>query len=137
MRGVPKGADRWDDVDCASQAFNLLTYSDDDICNGGLHQFYTNSTGDFADRFPEWARRVGAPIKAAIIAETNLLFDGIDLRDRAPRNDRADELVELTDDYRTIRDPFNEPTRRYYDCDEQLDYLAVDYVDRHPDDFFI
>lgn len=136
MQGVPDGADRWDDVDCPSQAFYLLRYADCDISNGGLSQFYSNSTGDFADRFPEWARRIGAPIKADIIAETNLLFNGIDIRDRQARNDRVDELVELTDDYRTIRDPFDEPTRRYYASDEIPWALAVDYVERHQDDFF-
>jgi hypothetical protein len=55
-----------------------VRYGDSDICNGGLRQFYWNPTGDFADRFPAFAGRIGATIKGEQAArQTSSLADSI------------------------------------------------------------
>lgn len=106
-----------------------LQYADGDIHNGGLHQFYWNSTGNFAPHFPSFARVVGAERKSSVLGRANSLFDPRTLADRAVRQERLDDLDE------TELELIEELTDEYYDCDEPLDELLVAYVEADPGTF--
>lgn len=106
-----------------------LSSSDADIYNGSLFQFYSNSTGDFAPRFPAFAEKVGAVEKAAVVATANEIFDGIDLDSREARGERLDGLSEEEEA------SIEEATDRYYEAEEDITDLLAAYVEANPRPF--
>jgi len=112
-----------------AEAAFLLRIADDDIYNGGLEQFYSNSTGNFAPLFPAFASKVGAESKAAIVRSANALFEGAELHDRDQRNARLDSF---SDD---SLEELEHLTDRYYDCSENIVEFLVAFIERCPDEF--
>jgi len=45
-----------------------------EVNNGGIHQYFYNSSGDFAKETPDVFRRIGAEPAARILEEANALF---------------------------------------------------------------
>lgn len=114
--------------DCES-AF-LLQYADGDIYNGGLHQLFSNSTGNFAPWLPPFARRIGAARKSDVVRRANAVFEGVDLADRWARNARLDALTPEADAR------LDDLTGEYYDVEsEDITELLAAHVERNPDDF--
>ncbi len=106
-----------------------LQYADADIHNGGFHQFYSNSSGNFAGQFPDFADRVGATAKSSLIRTANGMFDPLNLHDRNERIATLDTLPE------TAHERLDELTNSYYGIDEDLTGLLVGFIERSPDDF--
>jgi hypothetical protein len=101
----------------------LLQYADGDIYDGGLHQFFSNSTGNFSPWFPEFAARIGAKRKGQLVAQANLLFGDADLADRHARNACLDGFDPETDER------MERLTGEYYDVmDEDVTDLFADFV---------
>lgn len=113
--------DRKPQDDCESGF--LLQYADGDIYNGGLHQFFSNSTGNFAPWLPEFAARIGAERKGQLVAEANRLFADADLSDRHARNACLDSFAPETDERMELL------TGEYYDVvDEDVTELFANFV---------
>lgn len=110
-------------------AVRAIDDADGDIYNGSLHQFYSNSTGDFASRFPAFASKIGALEKAAAVELGNRLFEGVDLEDWAARNDRLDAFT--AEDELAL----DQATDRYYGADEHIRELLIGYVRANVDTF--
>jgi hypothetical protein len=107
-----------------------LLYADGDIYNGGLDQFYFNSSGNFADRFPAFAAKIGAHAKAGQVATSNELFADIDLRDRPERQQKLAALSQSESDVVAAC------THRYFDADdEEITDLLAKFIGRNPDGF--
>lgn len=64
-----------------------------EICNGGFHQFFGNSTGVLAPEAVEGFREIGQAQVAALIEKGMSLFGGTYPRDR---NDRQARLAEVS-----------------------------------------
>ncbi|MEO0587036.1 MAG: DUF4375 domain-containing protein [Planctomycetota bacterium] len=84
-----------------------------EVYNGGLHQYLSNSSGQYAADTPEVFIKIGAPRVAAILEEANRLLgdDGPpkDFMERNARLDAMDEAAEdrldaLTDQFHEIED---------------------------------
>lgn len=111
------------------EAAFLLQFADGDIYNGGLHQFYANSTGNFAAHFADFANRIGAVRKSAVVRRANQLFEGTDLGDRSARNARLDALTPDQEDL------LEQLTGEYYDVEEDIDALLVAFIEQDPEAF--
>jgi len=111
-----------------SQLYYLtLSSLDAEVRNGGLSQYYFNSSGELAAHAVKAARGVGATELAAIIREANALFgkDGPD----ADRDQRMDQLSKIN------LETLERLDTRYYKCSEKLDELLPRFVAAHPEAF--
>ncbi len=75
-----------------------------EICNGGFHQFYSNSTGVLAPEAYEAFQKLGMPKVANLIAQSMAWFDSPFPRDRAMRQVALDAHTEL---HAESPDPFD------------------------------
>ena len=78
-------------------------FGKDDIENGGLHQFFTNSTGQFAPEMVEWFDRTGQPQVASCLREAMAIFGEKFPRSRA---ERQEFLSKFPGETRDEFDPF-------------------------------
>jgi hypothetical protein len=82
-----------------------------EVCNGGFHQFFSNSTGVLAPEAVEAYRAIGIPEWAEIVAEAMQFFGEPYPRERFDR-----ELPERTyGEDREEWDPFYALDERFYD----------------------
>src|ERR1700724_4631038 len=63
-----------------------------EICNGGFHQFFWNSTGVLAPEAVEGFREIGQAQVAAVIEKGMSLFGSVYPRDRKERQTRLTEV---------------------------------------------
>ncbi|WIV98338.1 DMP19 family protein [Kinneretia aquatilis] len=81
-----------------------------EICNGGFHQFYGNSTGVLAPEALDAFHKLGMPKTAELIAKSIAWFDTPFPRDRAVRQSlldaHAEANVEAPDPFDALDDPF-------------------------------
>lgn len=90
-----------------------------EVCNGGFHQFFFNSTGILAPEAVAGFRTVGMPQTAAVIAEAMARLGDPFPRDRFLRQNALDVLDpdDMDDDDDWI-DPFDDLDSRFYDLYE-------------------
>jgi len=67
-----------------------------EICNGGFHQFFWNSTGILAPEAVEGFREIGQTQVAALIEKGVSLFGSVYPRDRKERQERLSQVPEGT-----------------------------------------
>lgn len=60
----------------AERVFILVWELESEVNNGGLNQYYCNSSGDWASGCPDALKRIGAGKAAQIIENANNLFPG-------------------------------------------------------------
>jgi hypothetical protein len=83
-----------------------------EVCNGGLHQFFSNSTGVLAPEAREAFRVIDLPEWAAILNEAMRFFGTPYPRDRAERQER---LATVTRTKRGAWDPFENLDDRFFE----------------------
>ena len=105
-----------------------------EVCNGGLHQLFTNSTGVVVPEAIAGFRSMGLPELAAIVTEAARFFGDPFPRDQARRIEaleRYDRAETDSDDW----NPFVELDERFYAAlgpdDEEDAYVAA--ADRYAD----
>ena len=71
----------------STKACNLLAahWCQSEVCNGGFHQFFTNSTGVLAPEAVEAFRVLGMPELARVVAQAMLWFGPLYPRDQSTR----------------------------------------------------
>jgi hypothetical protein len=81
-----------------------------EICNGGFHQFYSNSTGVLAPEALDAFKKLGMPKVAELIAQSMSRFDSPFPRDRTLRQSmldaHAEAHTESPDPFDALDDPF-------------------------------
>ena len=97
-----------------------VQWCDSEVCNGGFHQFFGNSTGIFAPEAAEGNRAIGLVPIADLIEHCMSLLGEPFPRDRGVRNDRLDQLSHYERKSREEWDPFHELDDRYYDLMREL-----------------
>jgi hypothetical protein len=58
-----------------------------EVCNGGFHQFFTNSTGVLAPEAEEAFEAIGLPQMASVVRRASAIFGTVYPRDRETRQD--------------------------------------------------
>lgn len=102
-------------------------WCDSEVCNGGFHQFFSNSTGIVAPEALAAYRAIGADRCAAILERAMNLFPGRYPRDREERV-AALASIELPGEERQQWDPFYAFDDEYYAAKPGLDRLMDDYA---------
>jgi hypothetical protein len=107
----------------AEQTFLFVWGFGGQVDNGGLEQFFFNSTGEFAVETVNALREVGAARSAAILATAISLFGPSGVPGDLER--RNDALEAFSDDA-AFR--MTELTEQYFDDNERQDELLIQYV---------
>lgn len=94
-----------------------------EVCNGGLHQFFSNTTGLLAPEALEGFRAIGLTEWAEILAEAMKFFGSPYPRERADRND-------LLASFTRRRDTFCDLDERFYECSDSWQEAADTYAER-------
>jgi Domain of unknown function (DUF4375) len=92
-----------------------------EVCNGGLHQFFSNTTGLLAPEALEGFRAIGMTEWADILAEAMKFFGSPYPRERAYRN----KLLASRS-----RRPFSDLDERFYKWSDRWDEAADSYAER-------
>jgi hypothetical protein len=98
-----------------------------EVCNGGLHQFFSNTTGLLAPEALDGFRAIGAAEWADILAEAMKHFGIQYPRDR---DDRVDFLPLRQRSPREKWDPFYELDNRFYEWADNWEDTANTYTER-------
>lgn len=92
--------------------------------NGGIHYFYHNASGNFANETVEALLEIGAKHTALILDKGNSVFkEGIVPEDQEARIEEIDHL-----DYRDISWLFDELDREFYMYKDNLSQMNLLYV---------
>ncbi len=112
-----------------------VPYSHADICNGGFHQYFSNSTGDYASITIEALRRLGDDQRAGLITSAMARFPGgVAPKSRAERHALL-ARIDFKSDWRGWIRPIEDA---YYALDgDDLGRRVRDYVASHPEDYFL
>jgi hypothetical protein len=96
-----------------------------EVCNGGFHQFFSNTTGLLAPEALEGFRAIGAVEWAEILAEAMKHFGAPYPRDR---DDREEFLPKRQRRPREEWDPFYELDKRFYEWADNWEDAANAYA---------
>ena len=105
----------------AARHLLAIWWCDAEICNGGFHQFFSNSTGVLAPEAAEGFRAVGLIECAELVESAIAMFHEPYPRDRAARN-KVLQTLKRPGQKRAEWDPFYEMDDRYYAAKDRLDY---------------
>jgi hypothetical protein len=106
-------------------------WCDAEVCNGGFHQFFSNSTGVLAPEALEGFQAIGLRKCAELVALAIGKFYELYPRDREARQ-AALQVMELPGEQRRDWDPFYALDDRYYAAreDENFEQRLDDYARR-------
>ena len=112
---------QWDEIPAFQSAFAATETSArtlfaahwlySEVCNGGFHQFYWNSTGVLAPEAADAFTAIGMPRTADIVRRTMSWFPTPYPRDRESRIELLDGYAEL---HPESRDPFSSFDDEFY-----------------------
>ncbi|MGV3484242.1 MAG: DMP19 family protein [Planctomycetaceae bacterium] len=109
------------------QILAAADYGKADIDNGGLHQFFGNSTGRFAPEMVEWLERSGLTDAAIVLREAMQVFG-----EEFPRSQssRQQVLAKFEAPTREEGDPFYEMDDRFFAAtkDEVFEQVANNWL---------
>ena len=101
-----------------------------EINNGGLHQFYWNSSGKYAVETIDALKEIGANKTAKIVRKANSEFpNGIVPKDRG---DRWEKLKIISEKSKPI---WNKLDFKFYDYEDDLVELLISFVLKNKADF--
>jgi hypothetical protein len=107
-----------------------------EVCNGGFHQFFHNSTGVLAPEAAEGFRAIGMPQAAALVQEAMSFFGSEYPRDQEMRIAALDAYAEqhpgADGEYPPAWDLFHELDGRFFD---ELDHSGTRRFDRAADEY--
>jgi hypothetical protein len=101
-----------------------------EVDNGGLEQFFWNSSGEVGDEVVTGFERLGAPDKAEVVRQALTFFNSRSTPDQTLRREC------LSGKSRAELQGFFEPLNERLYGESKLWPLFKRYVDRHPEDFF-
>lgn len=125
----------WDRLPAAHRALFVVYWAMAETENGSLHQYLSNSAGQLAPLLPDAARFFGAETYAAVFDRAIGFFDLERLPDRDYRNDRLDEL-DATGQLESF-DRLTDEVHALADADGSIYVVMTQYIDAHPEAFFI
>jgi len=124
--------DGFENLPVAARHVFAIWWCDSEICNGGFHQFFSNSTGVLAPEALEGFQAIGLH-ECAELAETAIEKFGDPFpRDREARYSVL-KSIELPGEKRKEWDPFYDLDDRYYVAKKREDFYKKldDFALRH------
>lgn len=114
------------------------TWCEIEVCNGGFHQFFYNSTGVLAPEAVEGLRYIGLPKAARLVVKAVRMFGKSYPRNRGERKKRLEKLLR-PGEKREEWDPFFALDSKFYERDAAGDFAARadHFVRQHLDVFFV
>jgi len=103
-----------------------------EVDNGGLQQFFGNSTGEICDEVIEGFERLGATDYAETVREARSFFGAV--RVPSDRQLRRERLASVS---RAERNAFFDPLNQRLYGETRLWPIFQQYMDSHPEEFFI
>lgn len=102
-----------------------------EVCNGGHHQFFNNSTGILWEEAIRGFNLLKNPPYKAILEDAVSLFPN-----RYPSKDRQKRMEQLS---AIPKEQLKELDTKLYELDEieDFDKIFIPYINVHPDEFFI
>ena len=102
----------FDGLEISEQETLALFWLEGELMNGGLHQFFSNSSGDLSALAQAALRRLDCveTLRHFDAAISKLALDPIQLASREARNDALHELVRRLDPVNEEIDPLDEET---------------------------
>ena len=125
-----EGADGYENLTDAEKYVSAVYYYEAEVNNGGLDQFFFNSTGDRWKKTLGGLREIGANYAYRILNETTKLFG-----DEGPAEEwskRQEQLQSLSEDYKEKEERL---TNQFYKYEDNLSDLLINYVKSHADEF--
>jgi hypothetical protein len=112
----------------------LFFVMDSEIENGGVQQFFSNSSGDLAEDAKAALKDIGAKKVLAVIRKASEVFpNGIVPADRETRNDMLNEREGEEGD--GFWEHFDELSREYYKTRQELFPLLLAWIRNHREEF--
>jgi hypothetical protein len=111
------------------EVVDLVIDLEDEVNNGGFHQYFNNSSGDKTAETIEALEAMGAPIVADILRRAAFKFPG-----HMPPNDRTQRLEVLWSNFPRATE-FKELDTQFFAYPEDLSGLIAAYKRRFPDSF--
>ena len=120
----------WERLSAPQRAVCVTDLLMGEVYNGGLVQFYENSSGNAAIHVPWALRTVGADAIADVLEEANALFQADALTDRAARGAAVNEQIEEQ------LDRLTDVLYELEDAGFDIWALLLDYIEKQPETFF-
>jgi hypothetical protein len=111
------------------EIIDLVVELEDEVNNGGFHQFFNNSSGDNTFETIQALEIIGATMVADILRRAAFKFPG-----NMPPRDRRQRLDLLWANFPRT-DEFYELDKEFFAYPEDLSVLIAAYKSRFPDDF--
>ena len=107
---------------------------DSDIRNGGLHQFLSNSSGEFTEEIKQHLQEIGATKPLAVLTKASAVVPaGVVPEDRLERNEVLDKHEEAHGE--RSWDMWDDLSREYHEHQNELYLRLVRWVTAHRDQF--
>jgi len=101
-----------------------------EINNGGLNQFYFNSSGDFAHETKISLKAIGAIKTSVIVEKANDQFPNkIVPKDRASRQDTLSQIEDKANEI------WEELDQKFFAYEDDLNSLNMDYIKKNKESF--
>jgi hypothetical protein len=100
----------------ASRTLFAAHWCQSEVCNGGLHQFFGNSTGVLAPEAVTSFRCIGMPMTAAVVSQAMSWFGPTYPRDREVRNEN---LAKYEREHPEDWDPFEKLDDHFFELIEK------------------
>jgi HEAT repeat protein len=111
------------------QYFAVMDF-DGEVNNGGLTQYFFNSSGDSWRAAQAGLEAMGSTERLAILCEAVTKFGAA-----GPSENRAERMRQLSKIERADENAFDKLDSRYYKCTEVISVMAMRYVLKNPDAF--
>ncbi|MEZ5991362.1 MAG: DUF4375 domain-containing protein [Planctomycetota bacterium] len=120
------------ELSSGQQAVIVTWFCDAEICNGGFHQLFHNSTGKYAANGPEAFRLIGLPTAADATQQAMWFVSEGDFPiDRQRR-------LQLLPDRKAHARQWSTLDKAYYDAiPESVNKQQAEYIRANPDEFFV
>lgn len=112
-----------------------VNWLDSEVSNGGFDQFMFNSTGIVWEDALTGFRLIGANRCAEILERVIEKFGGSIPFDREERQEILEKLTADPDNEGEYLDIFGDDDRNYFEVNEEIDGLIMDYAKTHADEF--
>ncbi len=118
----------------AQRAVFAVMWYTAEVCNGGHDQFFSNSTGIVWEDALAGFALIGAKKCEENLRSVIKKWGGNIPFDRDERNEALDSLTYVPDKDKYI-DLFGENDSEFYDYEEELEELIMNYAKAHPEEF--
>jgi hypothetical protein len=128
--GLCKWGDEIDKLTLPQKNFYYNQNLEREINNGGFHQYFSNSSGDFAHETIVSLRGIGAIKTATILQQAIDKFP--DCKVPHDRDQRQNVLEQIED---SSAEKFEELYQSFFKYEDDLNTMNIEYIRKHKDKF--